>query len=75
MWKVDSPEVFERLELETLLKPNTIMVIEWWSQVAQYFLPTLSQKHIPCMTVSLMEEPVSPDKNERARILAIQENI
>ncbi len=56
MWKVDSAAVFEKLELPTLLKPGTVMVIEWWSQIAQYFLPILEQKGIAVVTATIMEE-------------------
>ncbi len=47
MWKVDSLEQFERLECEALLKSNTVIVIEWWSQVAAYVAPLLEgRKHV-----------------------------
>lgn len=37
MWKVDSQELFDRLEVTLLLKPGNVVVIEWFSQVAGYF--------------------------------------
>jgi L-threonylcarbamoyladenylate synthase len=33
MWKVESEEEFERLEVEQLLGPGNVIVIEWFSQV------------------------------------------
>lgn len=55
MWKVDSPEVFGKLELPELLKPGTVMVIEWWSQIGAYFLPILEKQNVPVITAVLEE--------------------
>lgn len=73
MWKVDSGEVFEKLEIFENLKPNTVTVIEWWSQVAQYCSPHLAQNKIPLIHIQIMEKELSPDTEPGSRILTIQE--
>ena len=37
MWKVDSQEIFEQLGVSKLIKPNNVVVIEWWQQIANYW--------------------------------------
>lgn len=66
MWKVDSREVYEKLELPALLQPGSVLVIEWWSQVAEYFLPVLRERKIPVVTV-FVEDSTSK------RLLKIEE--
>lgn len=46
MWKVDSAAQCQRLELGTLLLPNTVIIIEWWQQVAAYLLPVLTAQQV-----------------------------
>lgn len=36
MWKVDSQEVFNRLDFISLLQPKNIVIVEWWEQVQSY---------------------------------------
>lgn len=40
MWKIDGQAVFTRLGFDQLLKPNNVVLIEWFSQV-QPFIETL----------------------------------
>ena len=42
MWKVDSQQVFERLAFAQLLAPNSVIVVEWWNQVATFVKPLLA---------------------------------
>lgn len=37
LWKVDSKEMYDRLEIEQLIKPNNVVIIEWFSQVADFW--------------------------------------
>jgi L-threonylcarbamoyladenylate synthase len=49
VWKIDSPESFSLLQIPELIKPNSIVVIEWWQQIAKYWpkdLPTTFQATI-----------------------------
>jgi len=32
LWKIESEEELERLEIEKLIAPNNVIVIEWWDQ-------------------------------------------
>lgn len=36
LWKVDSKQELERLEIGELLKPQSVTIIEWWDQVADW---------------------------------------
>jgi L-threonylcarbamoyladenylate synthase len=49
VWKIDSKESFDLLQIPELIKPNSIIVIEWWQQIAKYWpkdLPTTFQATI-----------------------------
>jgi tRNA threonylcarbamoyl adenosine modification protein YjeE len=70
MWKVDSVELFEKLELASVLKPGTVLVIEWWSQVAQYFSAQLKAATVPLVTTSVVENQSS---NPYSRQLQVTE--
>ena len=70
MWKVDSAEMFEKLELASLLKPGTVLVIEWWSQVAPYFSAQLEAAAVPLVTASVTENQSS---NPQSRQLLVTE--
>ncbi len=41
MWKVADKETFDRLEIATLLKSNSVIVIEWFSQIEEFIIPLL----------------------------------
>ncbi len=53
MWKVESEELFERLEIETLFGQNNIVIIEWFSQVEEFITPLL--KNIPLIKIKFSE--------------------
>lgn len=36
LWKVETEAEFQRLEVEKLMQPNTVVVIEWYSQVKPF---------------------------------------
>lgn len=54
MWKVEDKNMFERLEVETLIGKNNIIVIEWFDQIAEYITPLLND--IPTMRVNLTQK-------------------
>lgn len=56
LWKVESEEELQRLEIEWLLQPNTVIVIEWWSQVSQWLLPVLLEKKVPFMEITMTDD-------------------
>jgi L-threonylcarbamoyladenylate synthase len=45
-WKIDRVEEAQFLELEKLLAPNQIIVVEWWQQIAQFLPQELSRQAI-----------------------------
>ena len=59
MWKVDSEELFERLEFAQLLAPNSVIVIEWWDQVAAYIKPLLAKNPHVLIECELKDERTS----------------
>lgn len=79
MWKVDTAAVFEKLELERILLPRNVFVIEWWSQVAAFCKPLLQEHSIPLLTIDITEEKAtnpaanSTDRNIHKRIISIKE--
>lgn len=40
MWRLDTKQELETFELKKLIKPNSVLAIEWWSQVAAFFPKT-----------------------------------
>jgi L-threonylcarbamoyladenylate synthase len=36
LWKVDSQALFDRLAVDSLLKPGSVVVVEWWSNVVDF---------------------------------------
>lgn len=63
VWKVDSAELFERLEIEKLLLPNTVLVIEWFAQVADWLRPHLKSSNATVVEVVITDQA---DKRELA---------
>ncbi|NCN82770.1 MAG: threonylcarbamoyl-AMP synthase [Candidatus Pacebacteria bacterium] len=57
LWKIDSAEACERLELEKLLGPNKIVVIEWFAQVENYIQPLLAKNNSKLVRIRLDETP------------------
>ncbi len=54
-WKVDSLAVFEKLEFATLLQPPCVIVIEWWSQVAEHCIPLLKTAGVPYLQCTIAD--------------------
>ena len=46
MWKVEDQKMFDRLEINELLKTNNVVIVEWYSQVAKYFESLLKDTKI-----------------------------
>lgn len=53
VWKIDSKAEFELLDLTALVEPGSVLVIEWWNQVAAYFQPA---KPIPVIQVTIKDQ-------------------
>ena len=54
-WKINDGAEFRRLKLTELVKPGTILVIEWWSQIAEFGLDATTgfDIKIPILTINL----------------------
>lgn len=63
LWKIDSAEEIARLELPSFLQPNSVIIIEWWSQVAEW----LSEWKVPKVIVSI------EDAGETKRRISVTE--
>lgn len=46
LWKVGSSEELARLEVPSLVKPNSVVVIEWWSQVKEWLQAELPSTQV-----------------------------
>ena len=46
MWKVDTAEQLQATGLSELCQPGSVVVIEWWSQVAEWLAPELEARGI-----------------------------
>lgn len=56
MWKVDTQAQFERLEFAHLLKPKTVIVIEWWQQIERFVRSLLVTKNHVLLELTLNDE-------------------
>jgi len=66
LWKINSEKELQNLEISSLLKPNTVVVIEWYSQVSQWLQPEIKAKNIPLITIEITQK-------DQARELTIHE--
>ncbi|MFZ1721522.1 MAG: L-threonylcarbamoyladenylate synthase [Microgenomates group bacterium] len=69
VWKIDSAEQFALLQPEELAKPNTIIVIEWFSQIHDFLVSHPRLNALPRITITISEDP-----QKRSRIFTIQES-
>jgi L-threonylcarbamoyladenylate synthase len=56
MWKVEDQNMFERLEINKLIKPNNVVIIEWFSQVESYIKPILKNVKVVKITFTQIGE-------------------
>lgn len=61
-WKVDSEEQFQLLQFENLLRPNAVIALEWYSQVAPWVTKQLVKHRHQLITVAL------EDTNEQRKL-------
>ena len=55
LWKIESAAELSRLKIGKLLHPGSVVVVEWWSQVAQWLRPTIEQSRQVMMLVTITE--------------------
>lgn len=56
VWKVDSPELFDRLQFASYLTPRTVFIIEWFSQVKEWLMPVLQKSRAKTLVVNIGED-------------------
>lgn len=71
MWKVDSSAEFARLSFEKLLQPNTVIVVEWWQQVAAFVEPLLAY----CAHVLIHSQLQDDSDNSENRRIVFSERV
>ena len=69
VWKVDSIEMFKRLEIEKLLLPHTILVVEWFSQIAEWIQPSLRSTNADLIEVTII------DQNDSRELVITETNV
>lgn len=56
VWKVETPALAAKLELESLLKPKNLLIIEWFDQIAEYFLPIIKYKKTKLVLINIIDK-------------------
>ncbi|MFH1967568.1 MAG: L-threonylcarbamoyladenylate synthase [Patescibacteria group bacterium] len=56
VWKVDSSEMADKLKLKSLIRPRSILVIEWFDQVAKYLEPVIKNRKVKLTRVQISEK-------------------
>ena len=64
LWRVDDPRLLERLEINQLIKPYNLVVVEWWQQGAQVLKPIIKAKK-----VKLVEAKLEDVGDERRKVV------
>ncbi|MBD3250656.1 MAG: threonylcarbamoyl-AMP synthase [Candidatus Pacebacteria bacterium] len=69
MWKIDSQVQLDSLKIKKLIAPTNLVVIEWWSQVKQFF-----PKPDNLITVEIegLDSAPVPEPSQKKRKLTIQ---
>jgi len=71
VWKIDTAEQAKLLEIPSLIKPNSVVVIEWWEQIKQFEKfegSQLNQKNLLQIKISDLGE-----QNQTNRTITITE--
>ena len=55
VWKIETPMLAAKLELESLLKPKNLLIIEWFDQIADYFLPIIKRNETKLVLIGLTD--------------------
>lgn len=56
VWKVDSAEMLARIGLLENLQPKTIIIIEWFSQVAEWLQPALQASKATLIQINISDQ-------------------
>lgn len=64
MWKVEDEEMFSRLEVETLIEKNNVVIIEWFDQIAQFIDSKLNGANVIKISITQKENKRHLEINE-----------
>ncbi len=64
LWKVDSVEALERLEIAQLLTPRSVVVIEWFAQGGEALLALFAKAGVPVLHITF-DQPEVHDETTR----------
>lgn len=68
VWKINSPEEFALLDVAQLLKANSVVVVEWFSQVEKELSKTAKKAQIPVIGVRIAELDGELGVEERSQL-------
>lgn len=68
VWKIDSAEVLAKIGLIENLQPKTIIIIEWFSQVAEWLQPSLQASKATLIQINISDQ----DPNRGIEIIESQ---
>lgn len=74
VWKIDSREQLQLLNLPQLLQPGTVTVIEWWSQIATWWPEITEQRKLDYL-VTLSDENTATDQTRHITITENAEHV
>ncbi len=60
MWKVSDKSLFEKLEIQKLIKPNAVIVIEWFNQIKEFITPLT--KNIPIVEILISDNKINTQR-------------
>lgn len=77
-WKINDLVDFQRLKLPELVKPGTVLIVEWWSQIAEFGLSAPSEggfsSQVPILAIDLMVTGET-DRKLKIKIVRPGENL
>ena len=69
LWKVDSAEMLERLEIAQLLTPRSVVVIEWFNQGGEALQSLVAQAKATVLLVQFEQPKADADTSLRTLTL------
>lgn len=68
LWKIDDPQILEKIQLIENLKANNVLLVEWFEQLDQVQLNKIAQQKCPLIIIYLESE-----KKQNSRKIIIEE--
>jgi len=75
VWKIDTLEQAKLLDIPSLIKPNSVVIIEWWEQIKEFEKFEGSQfKPEQLLQIRITDQDDQHDQNQQSRTITITEN-